>query len=174
MDFMVVFGVMLLFIEISTIFLSVRWLLFTHGHGDSPVYKINGILSFFVFLLGRVIYQFYIVFFIGVDWVYWEYMRKNLTPYKACVITEMAIMVVLSIVLNSYWFILMVNMMIRMIKKLQAPKENNEEKIELVKADALAEEADCGSSTQGSNLDGGEIVEENVDQNGSNHLADDI
>ena len=97
-----------------------------------------------------------------------------MTPYKACVITEMAIMVVLSIVLNSYWFILMVNMMIRMIKKLQAPKENNEEKIELVKADALAEEADCGSSTQGSNLDGGEIVEENVDQNGSNHLADDI
>ena len=75
-------------------------------------------MSFFVFLLGRVIYQFYIVFFIGVDWVYWEYMRKNLTPYKACVITEMAIMVVLSIVLNSYWFILMVNMMIRMIKKL--------------------------------------------------------
>ena len=131
-------------------------------------------MSFFVFLLGRVIYQFYIVFFIGVDWVYWEYMRKNLTLYKACVITEMAIMVVLSIVLNSYWFILMVKMIIRMIKKLQAPKENNEEKIELVKADALAEEADCGSSTQGSNLDGGEIVEENVDQNGSNHLADDI
>ena len=70
-------------------------------------------------------------------------------------------MVVLSIVLNSYWFMLMVNMMIRTIKKLTATKENNEEKIELVKADALAEDADCGSSTQGSNIDGGEIVEEN-------------
>jgi len=41
MDFMVVFGVMLLFIEISTIFLSVRWLLFTHGQGETGAYKIN-------------------------------------------------------------------------------------------------------------------------------------
>ena len=161
MDFMIVFGVMLLFIEISTIFISMRWLIFTHGHGDSMLYKVNALVSFFMFFLGRVLYQFYIVIFIGIDWVYWEYMRKNLTPYKALVITEMATMVVLSIVLNSYWFMLMVNMMIRTIKKLTASKENNEEKIELVKADALAEDADCGSSTQGSNIDGGEIVEEN-------------
>ena len=125
------------------------------------LYKINALVSFFIFFLGRVLYQFYIVIFIGIDWVYWEYMRKNLTPYKALVITEMATMVVLSIVLNSYWFMLMVNMMIRTIKKLTATKVNNEEKIELVKADALAEDADCGSSTQGSNIDGGEIVEEN-------------
>ena len=162
MDFMVVFGVMLLFIEVSTIFISFRWLLFTHGLGESMLYKVNALVSFFMFLLGRVVYQFYIVICIGAEWVYWEYMRKNLTPYKALVITEMAIMVVLSIVLNSYWFMLMVNMMIRTIKKLTASKENNEEKIELVKADALAEDADCGSSTQGSNIDGAEIVEENI------------
>ena len=161
MDFMVVFGVMLLFIEVSTIFVSFRWLLFTHGHGDTKFYKINALISFVAFLLGRVVFQFYIVFFIGCDWVYWEYERKNLTVYKALVVTEMAIMVVLSIVLNSYWFILMVNMLIRTIKKLMVgPKHTDEEKIELVKADALAEEADCGSSTQGSNMDGQEIVEE--------------
>ena len=173
MDFMIVFGVMLLFIEVSTIFISFRWLLFTHGHGDSMIYKINGLVSFFVFFLGRVIYQFYIVIFIGIDWVYWEYMRKNLTPYKALVITEMAIMVILSIVLNSYWFMLMVNMLIRTIKKLTASKENNEEKIELVKADALAEDADCGSSTQGSNIDGGEIVEENPSAQGESPQSND-
>lgn len=73
MDFMVIFGVMLLFIEISTIFVSLRWLLFTHGLGDSFSYKVNGLISFIAFLLGRIIYQFYIVIFIGVDWVYWEY-----------------------------------------------------------------------------------------------------
>ena len=94
-------------------------------------------------------------------------MKKNLTLYKALVVTEMAIMVILSIVLNSYWFILMINMIIRMIKKLQAPKDKDEETIELVKADALAEDADCGSSTQGSNIDNGEIVEEN-NTNGTN------
>ena len=32
MDFVVVFGVMLLVIEISTIFMNVRWLLFEHGY----------------------------------------------------------------------------------------------------------------------------------------------
>lgn len=128
-------------------------------------------MSFFTFLIGRVIYQFYIVLWVGVDWVYWEYMRKNLTLYKALVVTEMAIMVILSIVLNSYWFILMVNMIIRMIKKLQAPKDKDEENIELVKADALAEDADCGSSTQGSNIDIGEIVEENK-TNSSNNSPD--
>ena len=163
MDFMVVFGVMLLFIEISTIFLSMRWLLFTHGQGQSGIYKINAIASFFMFLLGRIIYQFYIVFFLGADWVAREYSKKNLSLYQGTVITEMAIMVILSIVLNSYWFILMVNMMIRMIKKLGAPAVTDEEKIELVKADALAmggDEADCGSSTQGSHIDGGDIVEE--------------
>ena len=147
MDFMVVFGVMLLFIEVSTIFVSFRWLLFTHGHGDSHLYKVNALISFVMFLIGRVIFQFYIVFFIGLDWVYWEYERKNLTLYKALVVTEMAIMVVLSIVLNSYWFVLMVKMMIRTIKKLMGPKQEDEEKVELVKADALAEDADCGSST---------------------------
>ena len=166
MDFMVVFGVMLLFIEVSTIFVSFRWLLFTHGHGDSQLYKVNALISFVMFLLGRVVFQFYIVFFIGLDWVYWEYERKNLTFYKALVVTEMAIMVILSIVLNSYWFILMLKMLIRTIKKLMGGnKQEDEEKVELVKADALAEEADCGSSTQGSNLDGGEIVEENQQRN---------
>ena len=118
MDFMIVFGVMLLFIEISTIFICLRWLLFAHGKGDSMIYKVNALISFFMFLLGRIIFQFYIVFWFGVDWVYWEYNRKNLTIYKATVITEMAIMVILSIALNAHWFILMVQMLIRTIKKL--------------------------------------------------------
>jgi len=73
MDFCVIFGVMLLFIEISTIFVSLRWLLFTHGEGDSLAYKVNGLVSFFAFLLGRIIYQFYVVIYIMADKVVWEY-----------------------------------------------------------------------------------------------------
>jgi len=77
------------------------------------------------------------------------------------VVTEMAIMVILSIVLNSYWFMLMVKMIIRVLGRIGKPSIKTEpiEKIELVKADALAEnEVDCGNSTQGSNE--GEIAEE--------------
>ena len=77
----------------------------------------------------------------------------------------MAVMVILSVVLNSYWMWLMIKMIVRVIKRAMQPKvddDEHNEKIELVKADSLANnndnEADCGSSTQGSNL--GEIAEE--------------
>ena len=68
----------------------------------------------------------------------------------------MAIMVILSMALNSYWFILMVKMIVRVIKRALAPKqEDNIEKIELIKADSLADrekqEQECVRSTQGSN-----------------------
>ena len=65
----------------------------------------------------------------------------------------MAIMVILSIALNSYWFMLMAKMIVRVLSRVgNAPKADPIEKVELVKADALAEiDAECGSSTQGSN-----------------------
>ena len=79
----------------------------------------------------------------------------------------MAIMVLLSIALNSYWMLLMIKMIARVIMRARGTanqKHEPNEKIELVKADALAERqaeeeeydnnADgksCGSSTQGSN-----------------------
>ena len=81
MDFMCVFGCMLLFIEVSTPFVSLRWLFFTHGLSETPLYAINALFTFFSFLIGRVIYQFYIVIFYGAAWVYAEYQKKNLTVY---------------------------------------------------------------------------------------------
>ena len=81
MDFMVVFGVMLLFIEVSTIFVSVRWLLYKHHMSKSPLYAINAIMMFLFFLFGRLIYQFYITFWIGAPWILKEYERKSLTFY---------------------------------------------------------------------------------------------
>ena len=56
MDFMVVFGVMLLFTEISTIFVSIRWLLYKHNLNDTMAYNVNGIIAFFTFLVFRLAY----------------------------------------------------------------------------------------------------------------------
>ena len=55
---------------------------------------------------------------------------------------------------------LMIKMIIRVLRRAQATQAEPIEKVELVKADGLAidNEADCGSSTQGSNA--GEIMEE--------------
>ena len=140
MDFMCVFGCMILFIEISTPFVNIRWLLFTHKMSTSIWYAINALMMFISFLLGRVVYQTYIIFWFGVDWVYAEYMKKNLTAYQATVITEMALMVLLSLVLNSYWMFLMVKMIWRVISRTlnPPPKQDPIEKVELVKADGLA------------------------------------
>jgi len=76
----------------------------------------------------------------------------------------MVIMVLLSIFLNSYWMWLMIKMIWRVIQRTLAEKNSNHEpieKVELVKADALAidnNEAEDGSSTQGSNA--GEVADE--------------
>ena len=72
-------------------------------------------------------------------------------------------MVILSIVLNSYWMLLMIKMIVRVISRARTVQHDPIEKVELVKADALAIDAeadDCGSSTQGSNMGEGEIAEE--------------
>jgi len=76
------------------------------------------------------------------------------------VVAELAIMVLMSVALNSYWFYLMVKMIVRVIKRAMEPKHDPIEKVELVKADALAmdNEIDDGNSTQGSNA--GDIAEE--------------
>jgi len=56
-----------------------------------------------------------VVFWFGFEWVYAEYQKKNLTFYQGIVVTEMAIMVALSLALNSYWMWLMIKLLIRVI-----------------------------------------------------------
>ena len=160
MDFMCVFGCMLLFIEVSTPFVCLRWLLFTHGLQESKMYPINAICMFLTFFFSRIVYQFYVVFWFGGSRIYDEYTEKNMTLVKFFVCTELVIMVILSVALNAYWMLLMCRMIARVIRRSTEPKATKEEKIELVNADSLAigNDAECGSSTQGSNQ--GEIVEE--------------
>ena len=81
MDFMVVFGVMLLFIEASTVFMSLRWLLYTHNLSESKWYAINAVAMFLTFLICRLCFQLYIVFAYMAELIYAEYQKKNLTIY---------------------------------------------------------------------------------------------
>ena len=140
MDFMVVFGVMLLFTEISTTYVSMRWLLYKHDMGKGPLYAINAVAMFVVFLFGRLIYQFYITFWVAGPRIATEFENKNISIYQATVIFEMMTMVVLSIVLNLYWFYLMLKMIGRVIARMNQNEEENIENVELVKADGLKED----------------------------------
>ena len=49
------------------------------------------------------------------------YGSKNLTLYRGFVVGEMGLMVILSIVLNSYWFWLMIKMLLRVAKRTLNP-----------------------------------------------------
>ena len=56
MNFTVVFGVMLLFVEVSTPFICIRWLIYCHGAQRSPWNMANSVLIFFTFLIGRLMF----------------------------------------------------------------------------------------------------------------------
>lgn len=139
MDFCVVFGVMLLFTEISTPFVNIRWFLFTHGATGSIWYAINSIVAFFVFFFGRIVFQFYIVFDRAIPLVWNLFNSKKLGVYQAFVVSEMGLMVILSIVLNSYWFWLMCKMIIRIAKRSLTTPKDDVEHVQLVEADQLKE-----------------------------------
>ena len=59
-DYTVVFGTMLLFVEISTLFVTARWLMFAHDmKGGHPLQSANSFALFITFIFGRVFYQLY-------------------------------------------------------------------------------------------------------------------
>lgn len=54
MNFTVVFSVMVLFIEISTVFVCFRWLLYKHNLSKSFLATINTFIGALFFLFGRL------------------------------------------------------------------------------------------------------------------------
>jgi len=65
MNFTINFGIVLLFTEISTIFICLRWFLYTHGYGHSTFAAINSIMVFFTFLIFRLGFQVFACFGYG-------------------------------------------------------------------------------------------------------------
>ena len=68
MNWMMIFGCMLLFIEISSVFVSARTLLWYHGMQSSLIYNINGIVCLIMFFLSRIVYQIGITLIMGLPY----------------------------------------------------------------------------------------------------------
>lgn len=137
MDFCVVFGTMLLFIEVSTIFLAVRYFLYTHDMSSSLWYYLNVVFMFVSFLVCRLYFTIYISFIKGLPYIYDKAEWDKLSVIQVLVTAQMACIVLASLVLNIYWFWLMVKMIVRVAGRALFPPREKEESIELVKADAL-------------------------------------
>jgi len=56
MNYTMIFGVLLLFTEVSTLFICMRWFLYTHGYGHSLFAAINSAFIFLAFLTCRLGY----------------------------------------------------------------------------------------------------------------------
>ena len=56
MNWCLVFGVMLLFVEVSTTYISIRWLIYTHKMHRTACSTFNAFICFLTFFLGRLVF----------------------------------------------------------------------------------------------------------------------
>lgn len=80
-DFTVTAGAAFIFLEISTIFVCIRFLLTDYGYrGGMLIQNINTMFLVFFFLFGRVLFQLYIVIMYAAPWLWELYMVKEGVP----------------------------------------------------------------------------------------------
>ena len=126
MNFTTVFGTMLLFIELSSLFLSFRYLLFKHDLGQSPLSSVNSILFVVTFGLARIVYQSYLILVMGFPNIIREFVKNNngtiepLAWWKKAFYVEMIFLLVLSMAINFWWFYLIVGQAKRALGRLSS------------------------------------------------------
>jgi hypothetical protein len=59
-NFAIIMGVLFLFMEISTIFISFRWFFYEHGMDKSLIAIVNAVVGSMAFLFGRLTFQIFI------------------------------------------------------------------------------------------------------------------
>lgn len=117
MNWTVVFGVMLLFVEISTTYLSVRWLLYTHKKHRTVCHTINAIICFLTFLLGRLVFQIGILFGYGYPKLIDNLQEESLPWYKVMLIIVMFLSLTVSAMMNLFWMWLIVAQIKRIVNR---------------------------------------------------------
>ena len=86
MNFTVVFGVMLLFVEVSTPFICARWLIYSHGVQRSPWNMINSVFIFFTFLIGRLMFQICVLGLYGYPLLNKQFKEIDMTFWQVTVL----------------------------------------------------------------------------------------
>ena len=108
MNWTVVFGVLLLFVEVSTTYICVRWLLYTHKMHKTVCHTINAAVVFITFLLGRLVYQLGLLFGYGFPNLVDMFQDEKLHWFKVCIIIFMFIALTVSAMMNIWWMYLIV------------------------------------------------------------------
>ncbi len=119
MNFTVVFGVMLLFVEVSTTYISIRWLLYTHKQHRTCCATFNAILIAVTFLLGRLVFQIGILFGYGYPSLIDMFQDESLPWYKVTLVLFMFLALTVSALMNLFWMYLIVAQIRRILDRSQ-------------------------------------------------------
>lgn len=109
MNYAVVIGVLLLFTEISTTYVSLRWMIYTHKADKSTCGIINTVTLFFTFLFGRLIYQLWLVFLYGLPKLINSFETETMEWWEVTLILEISVAIFVSIIMNCFWMYLILN-----------------------------------------------------------------
>ena len=119
MNFTVVFGVMLLFVEVSTTYISIRWLLYTHKLHRTACATCNAMLIAFTFLIGRLVFQIVILFGYGYPKLIDMFQDESLPWYKVSLVIFMLLALTVSALMNIFWMYLIVAQIKRILDRSQ-------------------------------------------------------
>ena len=108
LGFPVTIGAALIFLEVSTPFVCIRWLLFHHGYKGSNLQTANTLALFFFFIFGRVVMQMILVIGYAISWVSMTLTDDNVGGLYKIFIIEMCTAVLINICLNFYWSYLII------------------------------------------------------------------
>jgi len=119
MGFAVVFGVVLLFVEVSTTYICIRWLLYTHKAHRTTCGTVNVFIIFFTFLFGRLVFQLAILFGYGYPKLFEWLQDESMAWYKDFLIVFMFMALTISALINLYWMYLITEQIKRIINRPQ-------------------------------------------------------
>lgn len=108
MNWTVVFGVMLLFVEVSTTYISIRWLLYTHKQHRTVCNTINAFIIFLTFLFGRLVFQIGILCAIAYPKLFEMFADEHLQWWEVLICIFMFMAITVSALLNCFWMYLIV------------------------------------------------------------------
>ena len=104
MNFMVLFGSAMLWLEFSTFFIAFRWMMFFHGiMGGDWKQTLNSVFTAFSFLFLRTVFCIYGVFAIGGPWMYKTFQESGHSYGFHALNVEFTIVAFINVGLNLHW-----------------------------------------------------------------------
>lgn len=102
MNWTVVFGVILLFVEVSTTYICLRWILYTHRQHRTTCHTVNAVFVFFSFLFGRLVFQMVVLFGYGYPKLF-EMLKQESVWWRIIIVVAMFMALTVSAMMNLFW-----------------------------------------------------------------------